>query len=108
MCSIEIGVLNATHTRDLQLRISPNLDSSFGVSWTERIGSSERSNDDRSPDHLFIAFEHKVIANLGQLSALQIDNLRKSLEASKANKAVVIQGEIKSQISIFNSACMMA
>lgn len=45
MCSIKINVLNATHTRDLQLRISPNLDSSFGVSRTERIGSSERSNE---------------------------------------------------------------
>lgn len=42
---------------------------------------------------------HKVIANLGQLSDLQIGNLRKSLEASKAHKSVVIQGEIKPKLA---------
>lgn len=41
---------------------------------------------------------HRVIANLGSLSDLEIENLRKAVEASREGKAVVIKREASRQL----------
>jgi len=77
---------------DLFVRISKVKRKNKSYSYAQ-IVESFRNKDTGLPSH-------KVIANLGQLSDLQINNLKKSLQASKDNKAVVIQEDVKPKLAI--------
>jgi len=71
----------------MQLRVSRTTRNGKSYEYAQLVESYRRESDGMPL--------HRVVANLGALSALEIDNLRTSLRAARANKRVVLARAVK-------------
>jgi len=82
-CSIVSGMATSTgRHRNMQLRISRSTRNGKSYEYAQLVESYRRESDGVPT--------HRVVANLGSLSPLEIDNLRTTLQAARLGKRVVL------------------